>query len=198
MFMRSQSKPNNRAPYMSNNRYHKGVTIGLNMQPAIDEMAKHFLRLIEQVNPLFLVKDGRYARTVQKAWYTKQLVNAEGETYGFIHFTVTNRSILKKDFDANDPLSEVKELEYSFHVKQTETVAHARNFTSGSLRYKNTWGEFAPDVVDFHLYGGTDIESGVMFRDLITEVKPQLETFSADKDTLIAQNRLDLIPFILG
>ena len=115
-----------------------------------------------------------------------------------IHFTVTNRSILKKDFDANDPLSEVKELEYSFHVKQTETAAHARNFTSGSLRYKNTWGEFAPDVVDFHLYGGTDIESGVMFRDLITEVKPQLETFSADKDTLIAQNRLDLIPFILG
>lgn len=183
---------------MSNNRYHKGVTIGLNMQPAIDEMAKHFLRLIEQVNPLFLDKDGRYARTVQKAWYTKQLVNTEGETYGFIHFTVTNRSILKKDFDANDPLSEVKELEYSFHVKQTETVAHARNFTSGSLRYKNTWGEFAPDVVDFHLYGGTDIESGVMFRDLITEVKPQLEAFSADKDTLIAQNRLDLIPFILG
>ena len=183
---------------MSNNRYHKGVTIGLNMQPAIDEMAKHFLRLIEQVNPLFLDKDGRCARTVQKAWYTKQLVNTEGETYGFIHFTVTNRSILKKDFDANDPLSEVKELEYSFHVKQTETVAHARNFTSGSLRYKNTWGEFAPDVVDFHLYGGTDIESGVMFRDLIAEVKPQLEAFSADKDTLIAQNRLDLIPFILG
>lgn len=181
---------------MSNNLYRKGVSIALNMHPAVDEMSKHFLRLIEQVTPLFLGSQSTHGKKIQKAWYTKQLVNTEGETFGFIHFTVTNRSIMKREFDVNDPLSEVKELEYSFHVKQTETAAHARNFCSGSLRYKNTWGEFSPDNVDFHLYGGTDIEAGVMFRDLITEVKPQLTNFQADNNTLIAQNHLDLIPLL--
>ena len=181
---------------MSNNLYRKGVSIALNMQPAVDEMSKHFLRLIEQVNPLFLGDKSTHGKKIQKAWYTKQLVNAKGETFGFIHFTVTNRSIMKREFDVNDPLAEVKELEYSFHIKQTETGAHARNFCSGSLRYKNTWGEFNPNAVDFHLYGGTDIEAGVMFRDLITEVIPQLTDFQADNNTLIAQNHLDLIPFL--
>lgn len=181
---------------MSNNLYRKGVSIALNMQPAVEEMSKHFLRLIEQVNPLFLGGQSTHGKKIQKAWYTKQLVNTEGETFGFIHFTVTNRSIMKREFDVNDPLSEVKELEYSFHVKQTETGAHARNFCSGSLRYKNTWGEFGLNSVDFHLYGGTDIEAGVMFRDLITEVVPQLTNFQADNNTLIAQNHLDLIPLL--
>lgn len=181
---------------MSNNLYRKGVTIALNMQPTVDAMAKHFLRLIEQVNPLFLGTNSTHGKKIQKAWYTKQLVNAEGESFGFIHFTVTNRSLMKREFSLDDPLSEVKELEYSFHVKQTETVAHARNFCSGSLRYKNTWGEFESGLVDFHLYGGTDIECGVMFRDFITEVATQLTNFQADNNTLIAQNHLDLIPIL--
>lgn len=181
---------------MSNNLYHRGVTITLNLKPVVDEMAKHFLRLIEQVNPLFL-EDGVLGKKVQKRWYGKQLLASNGESFGFLYFTVTNRSILKKEFNLSDPLTQVKELEYSFHVKQSETMAQARNFTSASVRFKNTWGEFSSDNISFHLYGGTDIEHGIILRELITEIKDQMAAFEANTDTLIAQNELDLIPVIM-
>lgn len=176
--------------------YHRGVTITLNLKPVVDEMSKHFLRLIEQVNPLFLNVDG-IGKKVQKRWYGKQLVDAKGESFGFLYFTVTNRSILKKNFNLDDPLTQVKELEYSFHVKQSTTMAHARNFTSASLRFKNTWGEFTSDDVSFHLYGGSDIEHAIILRELIAEIKDQMTGFVADSTTLIAENQLDLIPYIL-
>lgn len=181
---------------MSNNFYHRGVVITLNLKPVVDEMAKHFLRLIEQVNPLFL-NNGPLAKTIQKRWYGKQLLAANGESFGFLYFSVQNHSILKRDFDLESPLSEVKELEYSFHVKQSVTQSQARNFTSASMRFKNTWGEFNTDDVSFHLYGGTDIEYAIILRELIAEIKDQMLAFNADNDTFIAQNELDLIPFIM-
>lgn len=180
---------------MSNNLYHRGVTITLNLKPVVNELSKHFLRLIEQVNPLFL-NGGHHGKKIQKAWYGKQLVADNGQTFGFLYFSVTNRTIMKKDFDLDSDHSQVTELEYSFHIKQCETIAHARNFTSASVRFKNTWGEFTPEDVSFHLYGGTDIENAIILKDMVEEVKNQLAAFNADENTLIAQNHLDLIPII--
>lgn len=51
---------------MSNNLYRKGVSIALNMHPAVDEMSKHFLRLIEQVTPLFWVASQHMVRRSKK------------------------------------------------------------------------------------------------------------------------------------
>lgn len=170
--------------------HHRQVGLTVNLTPTVEELNKHFLRLIEEVKPLFLNK-GALATKIQKRWYGKQLVdNATGFTYGFIWFTVTNRAVMDNAFDIDTGSSEVENLEFSFHVKQNETIVLANNFTSGSLRYKLSNGKFDIKNTLFMLYGGCDIESSILFRDLIEKVKPQLAAFKADDDSLIAQNEV--------
>lgn len=178
---------------MSNQLHHRHVAMTMNLQPVVDALAKHFLRLIEQVNPLFL-NGGTRGKKVQKEWYGKQLIAANGQSFGYLYFTVTNRSLMNKDFNLDDNNVHVTELEYSFHLKQSETISMARNFTSASLRFKNTWGEFTPEDCSFQLYGGTDIENAIILKDLVNEVEDQMANFTLDINTLIAQNQLDLVP----
>lgn len=184
---------------MSNiSRYHhRQVAMTINLKPTIDEINKHFLRVIEQVKPLFLNK-GRLAHLVQKRWYGEQLVDIPtAYTYGYIHFTVTNRKIMNINYDLDNPDSEVDDLEFSFHIKQNDTIVLASNFTSGSVRYKMGWGEFSPERVLFNLYCGTDIESAILFRDLVIRAKDQLLAFKADETTLIGQNELQLVNILM-
>lgn len=176
----------------ANDLNHRNVSIKLNLRPTMLIMCEHFLRLIDEVKPLF-VEGGPLAKTVQKQWYGKQLTDGT-YTYGYIWFTVTNRDIMKRDFGLEDPLNKVTDLEFTFHVKQNETPITAVNFTSGSLRYKSRWGEFNPNRVELNLYGGTDVESAVLFRDMIQMVTPQLAAFSINNSNLIAQNDLELLP----
>lgn len=170
---------------------HRNVSIKLNLKPTMEVMCGHFLRLIEEVKPLF-VDGGELAKKVQKRWYGKQLTDGT-YTYGYIWFTVTNRDIMKREFDLNDVNSKVNDLEFTFHVKQNETPITAVNFTSGSLRYKARWGDFNLNRVELNLYGGTDVESAVLFRDMIAMAGPQLAAFSINDTNLIAQNELELL-----
>lgn len=170
---------------------HRNVHITLNLQPTVDIMLNHMVRLVEQAKALYTGPND-LSKTVQKRWYGKQLVK-NGLTYGYIYFTVTNRDILKREFDLSDDLATAKDLEFTFHVKQIETPMVAANFTSGSLRYKARWGELNKQRVMFNLYGGTDVESAILFRDLIADIGQQLSDFNLDSTTtLIAQNELDL------
>lgn len=173
--------------------HHRQVAMTINLSKTVEEINTHFLRLIEQVNPQFLNK-GPLANTIQKRWYGKQLVDsATGFTFGWLWFTVTNRSIMNFNYDPTDALAEVDNLEYSFHIKQNDTTGLAINFTSGSVRYKTVWGDFNNNRVAFNMYGGTDVESAVLFKDLVEKIKPQLLAFTADDTTFVAQNELQVL-----
>lgn len=170
--------------------HHREAMMTVNLLPTVKELCKHFLRVIEEVKPLFL-EGGRLSRAVQKRWYGKQLVDAAtGFSFGYIWFTVTNRAVMDNSFDIDDEHSRVKDLEFSFHVKQIETTGLAANFTSGSLRYKLSNGEFDVDKTTFMLYGGCDIESALQFRNLVEKVIPQLTAFHADDNTFVSQNEV--------
>lgn len=171
---------------------HRNVFITLNMRPTLEALSEHFIRLIDEAKPMFL-NGGPLAKKIQKRWYGKQL-EVDGYTYGYIYFTVTNRSIMKRDFDLDDPAVHVDDLEFTFHVKQNETIILANNFTSGSVRYKSKWGEFNINRVELNLYGGTDVESALLFRDAVAKVESQLAAFKLDNTTLITQNELELLP----
>ncbi len=173
--------------------HHRQVALTINMAKTLEVINAHFARLIEQVNPLFF-NGGPLANKIQKRWYSKQLVDpANGFSYGFLHFTVTNRTLMDHAYDPTDLNSEINNLEYSFHIKQSDTVVLASNFTSGSVRYKTQWGEFNNQRVHFNMYGGTDIESAVLFKDLVEKIKPQLTAFNLDESTFTGQNELQLV-----
>lgn len=176
-----------------NSPHRRGVAITMNLRPTVDAMAKHFLRLIEQANPLFL-NGGKLAKTIQKRWYSKALLNPDGDQCGFVHFTIINRDILDTEFSLSDNGQHVINLEYLFVVKQNEINGTFRNFTSGTLRYKTSWNGFSNENLEFQLYGGTDIEHGVILRNFIAEMEGQLTNFNISDETLIAQNELSLIP----
>jgi hypothetical protein len=173
--------------------HHRQVALTINLKPTVEILNAHFLRLIEEIKPLFL-NGGKLAKKIQKQWYGKQLADpTNGFTYGYIWFTVTNRSLMDHKHDPSSNMFEADNLEFSFHVKQNETIALANNFTSGSTRYKTMWGDFNSDRVLFNLYGGTDVESALLFKDLIEKIKPQLTDFSISDNTLIAQSELQLV-----
>lgn len=175
---------------------HRGVTLVTNLQPQVDYLTAQMARLIGQVEGQFAGPDSKAMR-VAKQWYSQQLVDpTTGFTYGFIHFTVMNRALFDKSQPITANVDSTGQLAYSFHIKQNETVVLANNFTAGSIYYHRRRGELAPNKVDFSLYGGTDVESALLFRDLIEKVKPLIEAFNADANTLIVQSNLDLIPVL--
>lgn len=177
--------------------HHRQVALTVNLKPTVEEMNKHFLRLIEEVKPLFF-NGGRLANKIQKRWYGQQLVDSTtGFTYGFIWFTVTNRAVMKNTYNIDDPESRIDELEFSFHIKQNETIALANNFVSGSLRYRTGDGEFDIDKTPFMLYGGCDVESALLFKDLVEKIKSNLTSFKADDTTFVAQNEVYKLGFIM-
>src|SRR5574344_2789965 len=101
------------------NLNHRNLNITINLRPAVRVLVDALARLVEVAKADF-AKD-EIGKKIQKRWYSEQLANAAGLTYGYIYFTVTNRQIMKSDFDLDDPNTKVTQLEYSFHVKQIET-----------------------------------------------------------------------------
>lgn len=177
-------------------RYHRGVGIEVNLKPTVEILVAHLQRCIDLVRPEFTGVGTTLGQSVQKRWYSKQLATVD-YTWGSIFFTVTNNAVLSHDFDINKGSTQVPtSLEYSLHVKQNQTNILGKGFVSGSVRFKDVWTTLTADKVDFTLYGGSDMESALLFRDLITEVTPQLAAFAPNATTLIGQNKLSLIPFL--
>lgn len=183
-------------PIMAYTDPHRGVTISVNLQNEVDYMVTQLARLIAQVEGKFKGPDNLTMK-VAKQWYGIQLVDPDtGFTYGFLHFTVSNRTLFDKSIAVDDKTIESKELVYSLHLKQNETIALANNFVSASIYFSSRRGDLESHKVDFNLYGGSDAECAILFRDFVAKIKPQIEAFNADNVTLSMQSELDLIPLL--
>ncbi len=175
---------------------HRGVTITVNLQNEVDYMVDQLARLIEQVEPLFYGPDNLTMK-INKRWYGVQLADdTTGYTYGFIYFTVTNKTLFDKTKDVTKNNIDADWLEYSLHFKQNETQVLANNYVAASIFFSTKRGNLETHKVDFSLYGGTDAESAVLLKDFITKIKPQVAAFNANSATLAVQSELDLIPLI--
>lgn len=175
---------------------HRGVAITVNLQNEVNYMVEQLARLISQVKGRFYGPNNLTMK-IAKRWYGIQLVDdTTGFTYGFIHFTVSNKTLFDKRNDTTKDNIDASHLEFSFHLKQNETPVLANNFVSASIFFSTKRGDLENHKVDFTLYGGTDIESAILFRDFLAKIKPQIEAFNADTDTLTAQSELSEIPLI--
>lgn len=197
-FFVSESKDNMRD--VIDSKFHRSVNISLNMRPTMDILAGQLKRLITEIEPNFKGANAKWAKKFQKVWFGKQLhitTPDKGDiTFGYIYFSVTNHQLMEPSFLYSDDRAEVTNLKYSLHVKQINNYPLGRNYTAGRIDYDDRNGEIGPSTVDLVLANGTDIESAVLYRDLILEVKSQLETFKADDSTLIAANEFTLIPMM--
>lgn len=175
---------------------HRGVAITVNLQNEVDFMVEQLGRLIDQVKGRFYGTD-TITMQVAKQWYGSQLTDdTTGFTYGFIHFTVSNKTVFNKEKKTTDKDAQADYLEFSFHLKQNETPVLANNFVSASVFFSTKRGDLESHKVDFNLYGGTDVESAVLLRDFIAKIKPQILAFNANTTTLSAQSVLSEIPLL--
>lgn len=182
-------------------RFHRGVQIALNLQPTIDILAVELKRLIAQIESKFKGPGAEWAKRYQKVWYSKQLSISHPDkgdiTFGYIYFSVTNHQLMDNSFMYSDENAEITNLKYSLHVKQINNYPLGRNYTAGRIDYDDKNGEIGPKSIDLVLANGTDIESAVLFRDLIKEVQAQLKAFNADEETMIAANCFELVPHMM-
>lgn len=177
---------------------HRGVQLTTNLQTEVDYLTTQLARLIAQVEGRFKGPDS-ITMKVAKEWYGKQIsknINGFDYTYGFIHFTVSQKTLYDKKIDSTAVGVDAEEIMYSFHLKQNESPVLANNFVSASIFFSTKRGELEPRKVDFQLYGGADVESVIIFKGFLEGIKSQIEAFNADDTTRVAQNQMDLIPLI--
>ena len=177
---------------------HRGVATHVNLMPEVKFMASQLQRLIDSVKDQYTTAAGGKNKTMKiaKEWYG-QLLLEEGKSSGFVHFTVTNKTLFDKKKDVDDLSIEADEIGYSLHIKQNTSGFLSNNFISASIYFNSRRGDFELRKVDFQLYGGADIEGALLFKDVIRKVRSQVESFNATNETLSGRSELSLIPLTL-
>lgn len=167
--------------------HHRGVGLVSNLKEQKDYLATQLGRLITSVEGRYIGSDNNTMK-IQKEWYGQQLVGAGDATYGFINFTVTNKSYFDKQLDELNHDQDATHLEYRLHIKQNSNVMLSTGFAAASIFFSTRRGAFDIEHCDIYTNNGNDIETLIVLRDFIEKVKPALEAFNATDATLIAQN----------
>lgn len=156
---------------------------------------RNFKRLIGEAIELFTTREDILRNIIKRTWI-KQLKSTTSDeiTFGFITFTARHDSLTDTKYDLDKVPLVPGKLTFSLHLKQTTTPALGKQLSSGmlthSIVYPNDLYDFdKPDVVLQH----QDAEAIVLFKDLVTEVQGQLETFSLNEDTFVSQQELSRI-----